>query len=353
LVVPSTGQDPRPTIGTVTTALVELVAPIIDDLANEDPAVAVEAYFDPLRVRSLPAMHLSNSECSIDGYYETNLDPARPWILYADDVSPARARFTILHELGHHLVATIAERLLDDLDVIGGSPAGAIQAEEAVCRRFAGRVLIPQHLVDAEVEAQSLRPEHVIELHNGSHASWEAAAVRAAEAATTKAAVLLIREPGEIAFTATSSRMPNGRWPRGSHAQPDGALARALGTERQRAIKDIYRWNLAFAEQLYCDTTLVHDHLAVAVLSERPSDKRFDILENVEPSWKEKEEFCLRCGDERNIGWCDTCRGRRCRSCGSCGCNPPVENPLCPNCFLHNPFRPGATICRDCELELG
>jgi hypothetical protein len=106
-------------------------------------------------------------------------------------------------------------------------------------------------------------------------------------------------------------------------------------------------------EQLYCDTTLVHDHLAVAVLSERPSDKRFDILENVEPSWKEKEEFCLRCGDERNIGWCDTCRGRRCRSCGSCGCNPPVENPLCPNCFLHNPFRPGATICRDCELELG
>lgn len=349
----STGRVPRPTIDTVTTALVELVEPIIDDLANEDPAVAVEAYFDPLRVRSLPAASLSSSECSIDGYYETNVDPKRPWILYADDVAAARARFTILHELGHHLFATSAASLLDDLDAIGGSATGATQAEEAVCHRFAGHVLIPQPLVDAEIDGQELRPEHVIALHDRSHASWEAVAVRSAAAATRRTVVLLIREPGEISFAAPSGRIAQSRWPRGSGVQPHGTLARALGAERQRAIKDVYRWNLAYAEQLYCDTTRVHDRLAVGVLRDKPSDRRFDILEDVEPSWKTKEEFCSRCGDERDVGWCDTCRGRRCRSCGSCGCDRPKENPLCPQCFLHKPFRPGASMCLDCERDLG
>ncbi len=350
--MPSSGPVPRPTIENVTAALVELVEPIIDDLANEDPAVAVEAYFDPLKVRSLPAANLSSSECSIDGYYETNVDPNRPWILYADDVAAARARFTILHELGHHLFATSAASLLDDLDVIGGSAAGAIQAEETVCHHFAGRVLIRQQLVDAEVDGERLRPEHVITLHDRSHASWEAVAVRAAEAVTRRAVVLLIRQAGEISFAATSGRMPQWRWPRGSRVQPHGPLARALGAERQRAIKDVYRWNLAYAEQLYCDTTRVHDRLAVAVLTDKPSDGRFDILEDVEPSWKTKEEFCPRCGDERDVGWCDTCRGRRCRSCGSCGCDRPRENPLCPQCFLRKPFRPGASVCLDCERDL-
>lgn len=348
----SPGPSPQPTVATVTAALLELIAPIADDLATEDPTEAVEAYFDPLRVRSLPAANLSASDCSIDGYYETNVDPVRPWILFADDVHPARARFTILHELAHHLIATTAASVLDDLDVIGGSPAGAMQAEELVCHRFAGRVLIPQDAVDAVVVPGALRPEHVIALHDRSNASWEAVAVRAAEAASTRAVVLLVRDRGQIAFAATSSRMPQARWVRNGRAQPDGPLARALDSERQRAVKDVYRWNMAYAEQLYCDTVRVHDHLAIAVLTDRPSDGRFDILEDVEPSWKQKEEFCLRCGDERDVGWCDTCRGRKCHSCGSCGCDPPVENPLCPNCFLRNPFRPGAVVCRDCDLQL-
>ncbi len=140
--MPSIGRDPRPTIETVTAALVELVEPIIDDLANEDPAFAVETYFDPLKVCSLPAANLASSDCSIDGYYERNVDATRPWILYADDVTPARAQFTIIHELGHHLLATTAAPLLDDLDAIGGSASGAIHAEEAVCHRFAGHVLV-------------------------------------------------------------------------------------------------------------------------------------------------------------------------------------------------------------------
>jgi hypothetical protein len=345
------GRVARPTIESVIGALVEYVAPCAEDLAREDPAAAVEIYFEPVKVRSLPAAELSPGDCSIDGFYETNLDPRRPWILYADDVNPARARFTILHELGHHLLATAVSELLDDLDVIGGSALGAIRAEESVCHGFAGRVLIPQHAVDSALEPTALRTGQIVALKESSNASWEAVAVRAAEAATSKAAVLLIRTPGEVSFAATSSRIARRRWPRGSAVNSGGPLARALDTDRQHAIKDIFRWDLPYAEQLYCDTVRIHEHLALAVLTQRPSDGRFDILEAIEPAWKDKEEFCHRCGEERNIGWCELCSGRRCWSCGSCGCDQPIQHPLCPRCFLRNAFNPGSLICCDCERD--
>ena len=343
----------RPTIESVVEALVEYVAPYIDDLAREDPAAAVELYFEPVKVRSLPAAELSAGECSIDGFYETHVDPSRPWILYADDVNPARARFTILHELGHHLLATAASELLDDLDVIGGSADGAIKAEESVCHGFAGRVLIPQHVVERTLEPAALRTDQIVALKEASNASWEAVVVRAAEAATSKAVVLLIRAQGEVAFAATSSRIGSRRWPRGSAARADGPLARSLDIDRQRAIKDTFRWNLPYAEQLYCDTVRIHDGLALAVLTDRPSDRRFDILEDIEPAWKDKEEFCPRCGEERNVGWCELCSGRRCWSCGACGCDQPIQHPLCPRCFLRNAFNPGSSICCDCERDEG
>lgn len=345
------GRAARPTIGSVVDELVRYITHCIDDLSSEDPAAAVELYFEPVRVRSLPSAELAGAECSIDGFYEASLDPGRPWILYADDVNPARTRFTILHELGHHLLMSAAADLLDAIDQIGGSPEAAIKVEELVCHAFASQVLIPQRIVDRVVDPAALRAEQVVELKESSNASWEAAAVRAAETAATKAVVILVREPGAIAFAATSSRIGNRRWLRGSAVQQDGPLARALGTNRQRAVKDIFRWGLPFAEQLYCDTIRIHDRLAVAVLTEKPSDGHFDILEDIEPAWKVREEFCLRCGEERSVGWCELCRGRRCWSCDSCGCDKPLEHPLCPRCFLRNAFNAGSTICSDCERD--
>lgn len=303
------GQIERPTIEAVVDELVGHVAHCTDDLSSEDPAAAVELYFEPVRVRSLPAAELASGDCSIDGFYETNVDPTRPWILYADDVNPARARFTILHELGHHLLVTVAAELLDAIDKIGGSAVAANKVEESVCHGFAGRLLIPQHIVDSIIDPAALRAEHVVALKDASNASWEAAAVRAAAAATTKAVVILVRDPGEVAFAAVSSRMGSRRWKRGSSVQHGGALARALDIERQCAVKDVFRWDLSFAEQLYCDTIRIHNGLALAVLTDKPSDGRFDILEDVDPAWKSSEQFCNRCGDERNVGWCElSCR---------------------------------------------
>jgi Zn-dependent peptidase ImmA (M78 family) len=46
----------------------------------------------------------------------TSLERSRTPILLANEVSPPRARFTLLHELGHHLLATHVTHLLDDID---------------------------------------------------------------------------------------------------------------------------------------------------------------------------------------------------------------------------------------------
>ncbi len=317
------------------------------DLRSEDPGLAVEVHFPPVVVHPLPAVNFRGAECSIDGYYEATLDPDRPSILYSKEVVVERARFTILHELGHHLLNGSGAHLLDDLDVLGGSGAGAARLEEATCHQLAGRILIPAEELDSAIGDEVLRPAHIVALHRQTNASWEAVAVRAASHGGGKAVVVLIREPGVVSFAATSGL---GWWPRGSTLAPGGPLDKAF-SYGSVATPDFHRHGLAYSEQLFCGTVRVHDRLAVGVLTPKPSDGRFDILQQPDPVWKDREEFCRWCGNERNVGWCDTCAGRFCHSCDRCGCGAPHENPSCPECSLQNPFSAGARVCVDCEAD--
>ncbi len=315
----------------------------LDDLRSEDTALAVEIHFEPVRVRALPATDFGGGECSIDGYYLESSILNRPTILYADKVAPERARFTVLHEVGHHLLQNDGAHLLDPIDLLGRSAAGAARVEELVCHNLAGQILIPRALLDEVIGDDVLIPTHVIELHDRTNASWEAVAVSAA-AHTPKASVVLVRKPGSVAFAA-SNGLP--RWQRGSILAPNGPLSRAF-SHSVKATADIYRYGLPHAERLFCGTTRVDDQLAIGVLTPERSDGRCEILGQPEPAWK-RETFCRWCGEERVVGWCAKCSGRRCRSCDRCGCGAPVENPLCPECFLKNPLRPGSRVCVDCE----
>src|SRR5438128_1023017 len=170
-----------PTVASVTADLLAAVPPDVRaDLTEEDPAAAIEVHFPPVRIKALPVAHLGD-DCSTDGFYDSEIEPGRPWILYADDASPERVRFTLLHELGHHLLATSATHLLDDIDRIGHSPEGAKRTEELVCHAFAGNLLVPEALVDSIMAGDQLVPQHVVELHAQSWGSWEAVSVRASE----------------------------------------------------------------------------------------------------------------------------------------------------------------------------
>jgi hypothetical protein len=287
-----------------------------------------------------------------DGYYDFEIDPAQPWIIYADDVSPARIRFTILHELGHHLLLTVADALLDDLDLLGASGDGAVDAEEAVCHRFAGNLLIPDELLSETIGSAPVVPDHVVAVHERASASWEAVAVRVAEVLPMAGAVVLLRDGETVSFCAASSRVGSAWWTRDSRLDPNGPLARGLNL-RQTALPEQYRFGLGYSRSMFCDTLPVNDGFAIGVLSERPSDGSLSIIEEAEPAWKERAEFCeWHPGVERDIGWCFKCKGRQCPECWRCGCSHPVQNPLCPGCQMIKPFRNGATVCLDCESDL-
>lgn len=339
----------KPTIGSVTDALFETLDEVaLADLRTEDPATAVEVHFAPIRLQALPARQVASGDCSTDGYYEVELDPSVPWILYADDVAATRRRFTILHELGHHLLATVASQLLDDLDRIAGSAAA--RAEEAVCHRLAGRILVPDELIKSVIGSDRPMPAHLMAIKAQSGASWEAVAVRMASSLGEPAAVVLIREQSLISFATASSRLGYDWWPTGSRTDVNGPLRSAL-RRTHRAVPETYRYGLSAARRMFCDTAPAHAALAVSVLTDKPSDGHFEILEQPEPAWRERWTYCEFCAGDRNRGWCELCRGHLCRECGRCGCQKPIRNPRCASCGFQRPHRDGAPICRDCEAD--
>lgn len=315
----------------------------LTDLSTEDSTLAVEVHFEPLRVLALPPVDFSGGDCSIDGYYLNGVNQHRPVIVYSDQVSDERARFTIMHELGHHLLQNNGAHLLDPIDFLGGSAIGASKVEESVCHDFAGQILIPSELLGSVIGNAVLRPAHVIKLHALTNASWEAVAVRAASF-TARGSVILIRDRRRVCFAAAKG-LPG--WHRGAALAPNGPLSKAF-SHNAKGLPELYRYGLAYSERLFCDTIRVDDRLAIGVLTPQPSDGRVAALGQPDPSWK-RESYCHWCGCERIVGWCGRCSGRRCRSCDRCGCSEPIMYPLCPACFLRNRIRPGSDICVDCE----
>jgi Zn-dependent peptidase ImmA (M78 family) len=319
---------------------------VLEDLRSEDIVAAVETHFSPVRVKAMPATEMVGTEsCATDGFYEAVIDSERPWILYADDVAPSRARFTIIHELGHHLLVNQGASLLDHIDGLGSDAVGA---EEQVCHQFAGLVLIS----DALVGNEELTPEHVLRVKEASGASWEATAVRLAGAAIDPVAVVLVREEGKVAFATGSPSLGSAWWPRGSDLDPHGPLWNAT-LRSIRAQPDTYRFGLGGAQRLFVDSLRAHQDLAVAVLRRTPSDGHFEVLENPEPVWRDRALTCLFCPGERSSGWCELCLGQHCHDCGRCACSgAPVEHARCPACGRSEAHRPGADLCRTCEADL-
>lgn len=308
-------------IEALATELVDMLPDaVLQDLRSEDPSVAVEVHFHPIECVDLPPAIFMSSECSVDGYYESTLDPDLPRILADRSVAIERYRFTVLHELGHHLVETDACFMLDRLDEIGGSPSGAQRAEEQLCHQFAAKVLIPDQVLTDSIQGRKLRPADVIAVHDRTNASWEAVAIRAARF-DGQAVVVLVRQDGLIAFSTTR----DGRWwPRQSQTQPGGPLHRALHVN-SGVRQDVFRHGLGYSAAMFCETRKVHDDLAVGVMRPRRADSQFDVLSQPEPLWKEREEWCFWCDEERDEGWCETCRSRRCHDCNRCGCSQPLQ----------------------------
>jgi hypothetical protein len=243
------------------------------------PARAIRRHFPTVSLKALPAASpFASQQCECDGYYESTLTPGRPWILYRDDVAPGRVRFTLLHELGHHLIWDVDPQLLSLIDAIAGDRSDPARLEERVCHRFASTLLVSDKLLDHVLSGSDPDVSHVEVLGQLSPASWQAVAVRVAQRMRAPGAVILLRSPGRVAFAATSPEL-YGFWPAGSRIAPGGPLARAFQRADHNA-RDIFAWDQPGQQRLWCSVRPVHPRLAIAVLSAEP----FGQLSQ-DPSW--------------------------------------------------------------------
>jgi DnaB-like helicase C terminal domain/IrrE N-terminal-like domain len=233
------------------------------------PARAIRWHFPTVSLKTLPAASpFASQRCECDGYYEPNLTPGRPWILYRDDVAAGRVRFTMLHELGHHLIWDVDPQLLDLIDRIAGDQSDPIEVEERICHRFASTLLVSDKLLDHVLGDAEPDVSTVQALRQLSPASWQAVAVRVAQRMRAPGAVILLRSPGRVAFAATSPTL-HAYWPAGSRVAPGGPLAHAFHRAHHNA-PDIFAWEQTGQQHLWCSVRPVHQRLAVAVLSARP-----------------------------------------------------------------------------------
>lgn len=324
--------------------LLEQVDPeFLAELAD-DPAAAVEVLFDVEVVRRPPLPQ--GNGCTVDGTY----DPGpQPRILVANDVAQARQRFTILHELGHHLIEL--DTRLNDLRI-----DDAARRDEDICDEIAARVLLPADVVDQTLPTGVFTAMDVATLHGATRASRQACCVAASRRLRLPGCVILGLPDGTATFTAHHPVTP-WRIARGTYQGQDSLLTRAARsiTRHARGVTTVRFASGNTSGDMHGDAFAADDDWVYQVVVADPRSpwaKGFSVgLPDTGPAAEDIE--CGRCG-EASRAWkapCRQCGDRTCPSCGQCSCQVGPTPRTCESCFLLKPpnqFANGATVCIDC-----
>lgn len=144
------------------------------------------------------------------------------------DDSPLRQRFTILHEIAHHVLeleSKHGEKVpSDELERFTGRPP-----EEVLCDIFAAECLVPWGVIQPLAEEKDFTLEYLAELAEKFQASRSCIASRFAQASGAHLA-FVVAEEGVIKYSITSKSLKEARvWiPRGIPLPKNSAAAQAL-----------------------------------------------------------------------------------------------------------------------------
>ena len=312
---------------------------------SSDPAATVTAAYG-VRVELRPA-EPGGEGCPVDGTYRPGPPPV---ISVARGTSPARQRFTILHELGHHLIEY--DDLLNDLPV-----DDAERRDEEICNEVAAAVLIPDATV-AEVLAHGVpTAEEVARLYNATDASREACCVAAARRLRRSGCVILGTAEGQAVFTACHPATP---WwiARGTQQGPDSLLARAAdrSSGRARGETRVRFTSGATSGRLHGDAfTLDQQWVFAVIVDDTHSPWRTGLNLGIADRGPEGEEIeCANWGEASLVftAPCRSCGDRTCPGCGHCSCRIGPRPRQCVGCFLEKPPLefPSASseLCSEC-----
>jgi hypothetical protein len=305
------------------------------------------ASWNGIRVKRVPEVEgTAAGGCSVSGAYSTRTAP--PALVIAESLSPRRQRFTLLHELGHHLQQNdlaLGEAVLEHED--------SKAFEDAACDAFAAAVLLPEPLVSAVIGVHGATVEAALELYRRTSASRAAICVRLAAAMQRPGVAAVIEASGTVGFAAAHG--PTYPPARGSDqlANPlvKAALANASSSSVIRHDSALIRYSTGresaplYGQAAWCDGllfTVVYEFDAPWLPFSPPRERQSrDADEAAE---------CEVCASPLTAAdRCGRCREPRCPD-GHCSCTRDAER-ICAGCFLlRHPaqFPTGFDLCVDC-----
>lgn len=306
-------------------------------VAEGDPQGAIDA-IDGLSL--VVDWSLRGQVCPIDAVY----DASSRTIFWKPSTSSGRENFTLLHELGHDLLAQDSDWQLDIMYALGSKGQWA---EERIVSAFAARILLPNDLVEAAF-ANGVTASAIRHLAGTTQASSSACLARALDVSGERM-VMLTDLDGTVYFAVGNGEpfAPG----RGTH-QPavERAVLRAKNAEDQQFSlrgSDGIVYRSGTTNPWVALDVAVHENLAFVVATPIPRDIRFG----------EPERFYLECvagcgtsfTADQAPSRCAACSQFRCPRCTGCEC---TDNVLCASCYVALPIalaRAGRKHCESCE----
>ena len=322
--------------------LLNSLDPVVRAALTDDPEQAAERHL-ALDVRLVTSTaRTKDSSCPIDGIY---LHEDRS-IVVAASSSHGRTLFSILHEVGHHLIDG-DDNITDLLWDVG--PQRSTWARERLANEIAANLLLPEDLLDRHIPPEGPRARDVISLIEDNDASAEACAVAAARRLPGNGYVVIAEHDGTVRFAASHGAAP----PIARHtAQPQRhLLARAVDGREQERGATLSFPGRTVTDPMHADAAPFRSGSIGVFTDGRAPWVTLSVLPA--PKCEQFEVDCPRCHEvvETYKGACRDCGTHRCEQCGWCECrsSKQAEAP-CRQCFMMKPVDILVdSICVDCR----
>ena len=260
-----------------------------------------------------------------------------------------RENFTLLHEVGHHLLDDDALSWMADQD-------DPNRLREQVCDLVASMLLVPEAVVDGVLAAEPLSARSIPALYDSTEASRSACAVALAQRLPCDGFVVMVADDEDHVFFGARARDTRPYAWAGDPLPPAHPLARSDPPERTRTT-----WPYPTgATREYFMSTAEHDGFVYAVFAENnlwgvKSITGLHFHNEPEPDRGNCQRIECPCGYKGTTRWwpCDECKVPTCPKCGKCDCDRRAAREataMCDGCTLT--FRTHLLVggrCDDCR----
>lgn len=311
--------------------------PVAAELIDSSPLSAFEELDDIELEWSIEPLRTS---CGISGTYTDSVIPPR--IIVYESGNAKRDAFTVLHEVGHHLLKSDSKY---QYQVTVGLGKKSTKVEEDIVNAFASKVLLPETVAGRHF-TNGVTASSLLELIVEANASASACAVRALHEPGDRLILLSTETSGT--FFSVSNGQPynpgiNVHQPaieRGaSVAQKSGAAHQFTGAEGLR-----YQSGNSYTDVRF--DIAVDGDLVITVVTPDSGHSR---IFGIEP-WSAECTSCLADYVPSEASTCSRCQRSECPECGHCDCRPSVS--LCDICYLElsvSESTDGRSVHSECE----